>query len=163
MGNDVLSSIEVHWSLERINDDRWCVYDTDSGETLSDANTPEDAIANAHISPLTPAQQKYSPRYAWILLRTDDKTVHDLIHERRVRHLKHGYDAVHDDSHIDGELIKAAQCYIANYNGWKESEPPMLWPFENGSFKVSESAVDNLVEAAAFIVAEIERLQRKSS
>jgi hypothetical protein len=61
----LLEQLEVGWSLERVSENRWCVYETYAGYTLSDAKTPEEAIYNAINKPMTLEQQKYSPSYAW--------------------------------------------------------------------------------------------------
>ena len=56
--------LKWHWALERVSTNSYCVYDTDSGETLSQESTPQLAIQNAHEKPLTPTQQKYTPSFA---------------------------------------------------------------------------------------------------
>lgn len=58
---ELVRQMKWHWSLERVSrtslGERWCVFDTDTGNTLSDAGSPEEAIINA----LEP--QKYLPKY----------------------------------------------------------------------------------------------------
>ena len=61
---EAFDELKWHWGLERVSTDVYCVYDTDTGETLSQASNPTDAIKNAHEKPLTEAQQKYAPKFA---------------------------------------------------------------------------------------------------
>lgn len=56
--------LKWHWAVERVSNDRYCVYDTNTGVTLSSAPTMEQAIQDAHERPLTEDQQKYAPRFA---------------------------------------------------------------------------------------------------
>jgi hypothetical protein len=58
---ELVRQMKWHWSLENVSrtsvGERWCVFDTDTGRTLSDAGSPKEAIINA----LEP--QKYLPNY----------------------------------------------------------------------------------------------------
>lgn len=98
----------------------------------------------------------------------------EMVAAERIRQVRtEGHTREHDDSHVGGELMAAAACYLsaamcitapddpraapATY------EPPVVpyWPWEPEAYKPSMSdAVRNLVKAGALIVAEIERLQR---
>lgn len=75
---ELVLKMKWHWSLEKCSQgslgELWCIYDTDTGETLSGAETPEDAITNALTKPLTEAQQKYYPRYAWGFMYGENNT-----------------------------------------------------------------------------------------
>lgn len=75
-------------------------------------------------------------------------TVLDEIAARRQRQVEKGYDAAHDDDHTDGSLLAAAEsCINVNRKSpWTNYSPP--W------------GRDALIDAAAFIVAEIERWDR---
>jgi len=82
-----------------------------------------------------------------------------------------GYTPEHDDTHVNGELAEAAAAYAVP-NGhhfrhkdisWKVDEISRfdIWPFEESAFKPTpENRKKELAKAGAFIVAEIERLQR---
>ncbi len=98
-----------------------------------------------------------------------NKTAIELIQEEceRVRE-NEKFSEVHDDSHTEGELSRAAASYSL-YTGLHIWKAPIVrgvilddcaWPFENDWFKPSDDPIRNLVKAGQFIVAEIERLQR---
>jgi len=86
----------------------------------------------------------------------------DVIDER-VRQLEEeDWDYTHDDEHINGELIHAAICYAQI--GQNPYDPqgqvrPMTWPWGDDDWK-PKSNRENLVRAAALLIAEIERLDR---
>lgn len=95
----------------------------------------------------------------------------ELIAEKHRTNQEHkGYTAAHDDTHTNGELSAAATCYLDR--GWLQIQqrapreeprkPPFIWPFEAAAWKPSDDPIRNLVHAGALIVAEIERLRRKS-
>ena len=87
-----------------------------------------------------------------------------------------GYTPEHDQGHVKGELLRAAQEYlmIADFNrrypdrpmtrdaaldiqdlhGWNAS----MWPWSREDFKPTDDPVPNLVKAGALIAAEIDRL-----
>jgi hypothetical protein len=97
-------------------------------------------------------------------------TAIELIAEKHRTNREHkGYTPEHDDTHTSGELIEAASCYldialVQDHIGVSPEhlEQPPLWPFESDAWKPSDDPIRNLVHAGALIVAEIERLQRKS-
>lgn len=64
----------------------------------------------------------------------------------------------HDDAHTDGELVRAAVCYLAaSYNGDMPN-----WPWDYSWWKPSDDPIRNLVKAGALIAAEIDRLHREN-
>jgi hypothetical protein len=77
-----------------------------------------------------------------------------------------GYSEAHDDNHDDGELAFAAASYawpgtttIKTGNGSFDCDD--LWPWDADEFKKFEKdRRRQLIIAAAFIVAEIDRLDR---
>ena len=95
------------------------------------------------------------------------ETIHRIEAERTEQIVKHGYSASHDDRHTHGELSLAAISYTVQAVGRDGSR---YWPFEQEFFKpkrpslsnsdVIGAKIANLVKAGAFIVAEIERLER---
>jgi hypothetical protein len=95
----------------------------------------------------------------------------ELIAEERQRQQDIGpkgeaWDSSHDDQHDEGELLKAALCYIRfalaslKLKGHKRKlSPPPDWPWEREWWKPHENQSD-LARAGALIAAEIDRLQR---
>lgn len=82
----------------------------------------------------------------------------ELIAQERARQVaQEGWTPDHDDEHIDGELVRAAQAYLLPNGGFPAAAS---WPFTDG-FK-PEGRIRNLVKAGALIAAEIDRLQRKT-
>lgn len=81
----------------------------------------------------------------------------DVLTERKRQVILKGWDAEHDDQHTRGEMAWAANAYFLHdtVDSWAigVSAP---WPIEFGEQR------DNLVKAAALIIAEIERLDRAS-
>lgn len=80
-----------------------------------------------------------------------------------------GYTKEHDLTHDKGELIVAAECYLAraglqvhlgniDYGPEGPNYMPEAWPFERASWKPSDDPIRNLVHAGALIAAEIDRL-----
>lgn len=91
----------------------------------------------------------------------------DEIKAERVRQQSaEGWTVEHDDKHTHGDLAFAAGCY-ATCAAWQEcgSTPsgaaPQAWPWGMDGWNPKD-ARRNLVRAAALIVAEIERLDRKA-
>lgn len=102
----------------------------------------------------------------------------DITAERERQITKEGWDFEHDDRHTDGELATAAACYAmaggadkSNYRLLREKPPSFtsdrirflkwLWPWSMEWWKPTTQRRD-LVIAAALIVAEIERIDRKA-
>lgn len=87
----------------------------------------------------------------------------DLIAIERKRQVDgEGYDPAHDDAHRDGEILAAADCYVANVRmtcGYRADGVPVGWPWEPGYWKPKD-AVRDYVRAGALMVAERERLER---
>ncbi|WBV42759.1 hypothetical protein [Pseudoroseomonas cervicalis] len=78
-----------------------------------------------------------------------------------------GWTLEHDDQHTSGELAKAAACYAATGAVPEGNLPPAAqdmmtrtWPWAREWWKPRGGRAD-LVRAAALLVAEIERLDRK--
>lgn len=96
---------------------------------------------------------------------------HGIIHEileQRQRQANKGYDAAHDDTHINAELAVAAQTLLfaaahqiqgLAIDGIIE-DAKTIWPFEPESLPIKPNPRDNLIASAALIVAEIARLDR---
>lgn len=83
------------------------------------------------------------------------KSVITEIVGERIRQIEKGFTAQHDDQHKDGELARAAACYaMREISGYH-------WPFED-RWK-PEGQRENLIKAAAMIMAEIERIDRAAN
>ena len=91
----------------------------------------------------------------------------ELISEERQRQIsQEGYSHAHDDGHTDGQIARAAACYIADagYQAAGKEPPyrsfgvPIDWPWGPLSWKPSPDPKRNLAKGGA--LAEIERLQR---
>lgn len=112
---------------------------------------------------------------------TDTKRILDLIETRRARHRERGYSDSHDDSHENGELGKAALNYLAvtlMVQSFGHDEPPedtgpfyglageskcpsFAWPFEPDHWHPADVR-EMLIETIGFLVAEVERIDRKT-
>ena len=89
-----------------------------------------------------------------------------IVKERQRQITEEGYDPVHDDEHVKGELAIAALCYA---QAARENSPTISgwWPWDVEYWKPikagSPGEVDRercLVKAGALIYAEIDRLTR---
>lgn len=110
------------------------------------------------------------------------QTVLGQIKMERGRQITKGYDAVHDNNDDPGSHARAAAFYaIAAYfqRDWYEGGNIALtedelddigyqaetdspgYPWENESKRVEPTARENLIKAAALIVAEVERIDRE--
>lgn len=83
--------------------------------------------------------------------------------ERERQITEEGWSKEHDMNYSNGELLKAALCYINEnldayvpYNGFKP-KVPRDWPWDAKYWKPADM-VKNLKRAGALIVAEIDRL-----
>lgn len=108
-----------------------------------------------------------------------------LIVEERGRQIgEEGYDATHDDDHVDGELAIAGACYAVSglqarviETGQfrlvvRDGDEPLYlggdaWPWNDGDGRVVrrptvKRRIRELVKAGALIAAEIDRLQRRN-
>ncbi len=91
----------------------------------------------------------------------------EILAERRRQIEVEGFTRYGDDIYRNGELLRAAHCYInAAYRraiGVTVNESsPTLWPWPGWWWKPKNSRRD-LIRAAALIVAEIERLDREAA
>lgn len=90
-----------------------------------------------------------------------------VITERRRQVSEEGWTASHDDHHSQGEMIEAAACYAvtagaSNRDPRGEISVPPGWPWASVWWKPGTPR-RMLVKAAALLVAEIERLDRKNA
>ena len=97
--------------------------------------------------------------------------VTDEILLERIRQIEVNYRLPHnDDSHINGQMAGAAACYLLHdlrigHDSLKHRAAALmkdLWPWSKFYWKPKDHR-RNLIRAAALIVAEIERLDRKAA
>ena len=110
------------------------------------------------------------PVRPWVLSRAAD----DVIAERVRQVSGEGWTPEHDDQHSDGSMALAAACYASNAATWASKgtaqlreKYPLLslsfrWPWALEWWKPKSQRRD-LVRAAALIIAEIERLDRRGA
>ena len=102
----------------------------------------------------------------WEWTFQSSKVLDDIAAERQRQCLK-GYDAAHDDKHNDGEIALGAALYAIPYEmpGMEQDNfirlHMMLDLSYDWSLKPEPDHRKRLVKAAAMLVAEIERLDRK--
>jgi hypothetical protein len=111
-------------------------------EGLLDEGTPEEIFRTTHV-------------------------ITDVLNERRRQINREGYTRGHDDEHDEGELAAAAACLAYSAHQQVTGTAPqdvvddwivVLWPWSE-PFKAKNPRND-LLRAAALIVAEVERLDR---
>ena len=86
----------------------------------------------------------------------------DVLAERRRQIDVEGWTPEHDDQHSNGEMARAASCYITDKERAHIPTTPMKWPWSDAWWK-PDGYRRNLVKAGALILAEIERLDRLSA
>ncbi|CAH3439405.1 TPA: hypothetical protein MNC05_001591 [Klebsiella pneumoniae] len=88
----------------------------------------------------------------------DSCAIADIIAERQRQQSVEGFSTEQDDTYVGCQLAAAAICYI------EPMEAMSYWPadWHDDSFKPTNER-RNLVKAAALIIAEIERIDRKSN
>ena len=88
----------------------------------------------------------------------DSCAIADVIAERQRQQSVKGFSTEQDDTYVGCQLAAAAICYI------EPMEAMSYWPadWHDDSFKPTNER-RNLVKAAALIIAEIERIDRKSN
>ncbi|EPM7983462.1 hypothetical protein ACTQ89_003329 [Klebsiella pneumoniae] len=86
----------------------------------------------------------------------DSCAIADVIAERQRQQSVKGFSAEQDDTYVGFQLSAAAICYI------EPMEAENYWPADwyDDSFKPTDTR-RNLIKAAALIIAEIERIDRK--
>lgn len=94
------------------------------------------------------------------------QAVFDVLEERRRQVEGEGWTPEHDDGHADGQIAGAAACYVLGSGAVKHwgamQAVGTFWPWSQHWFKPG-SVRRMLVKAAALIIAEIERLDRKAA
>lgn len=97
-------------------------------------------------------------------------SVLDEIAAERKRQIEgEGWSPAHDDAHKHGEMAGAAACYVmhglkignTSLNNAVTNMVSRLWPWADHWWKPKDRRRD-LIRAAALLVAEIERLDRRA-
>ena len=94
-----------------------------------------------------------------------EKVLADIHTKRRRQVVIHGHGRGHDDAHDRGELAQAAIPYIQAAL-WQElglttdEELLVFWPWTSEPPNLKQDRRELLVNAAALLVAEIERIDR---
>lgn len=109
----------------------------------------------------------------WIDPTDLSKAILDVMNERDRQWNEEHFDPAHDDRHVKGELARAGAAYAvhASYTDkvrhertekWR-NQPPSVWPqkWARNWWKPKDRRRD-LVRAAALLIAEIERLDRRA-
>lgn len=86
----------------------------------------------------------------------------DVLAERRRQIEAEGWTPEHDDEHSNGEMARAALCYITAKERSHLPTVPLKWPWSDAWWK-PDGYRCNLIKAGALILAEIERLDRLSA
>ena len=97
----------------------------------------------------------------------DSVATTDVIHERKRQIAVEQYNAAHDERYVNEELRNAAVCYISSAR-WHRTRrgraelktPAVSWPWPEKFWKPKSERQD-LVRAAALLIAEIDRLDRE--
>lgn len=85
-----------------------------------------------------------------------------VLTERQRQIVNEGHQPEGDDTYQNNELAKAAGCYLLYADAYPNaSEPPTLWPWNPAAYK-PKGYRQNLVRAAALILAELDSVDRKS-
>lgn len=98
------------------------------------------------------------------------KTAIELIQEELAKKINSGNNPAIEDDCESGELAEAAMVYC-RFHSFMACDTPFsgaveltnddhMWPRRLGAFAPSENSLENLATAGAFIIAEIERIQR---
>lgn len=106
------------------------------------------------------------------MLAAPSKAAEDVMGERHRQIHAEGWTAKHDDQHSDGSMALAAACYALNAAVWADrpkaipqsdyvrlANPGYRWPWAEKWWKPKSQRQD-LVRAAALLLAEIDRLDR---
>ncbi|WP_336948678.1 hypothetical protein [Acinetobacter junii] len=100
------------------------------------------------------------------------KAINDVIAERERQINVKGYSTDHDDQYEGNQLPRTASGYVDQVVGrswvyddygpevYQDDDVPEFWPWDESYWK-PKSPREDLVRAAAILIAEIERLDRK--
>jgi hypothetical protein len=95
----------------------------------------------------------------------------DVLAERQRQISVEGWTPEHDDEHVGGDLAAAGACYavysatygcIGSTPQYRAGNPPWAWPFSPRWWK-PKTGREDLVKAAAMMLAEIEKIDRAAA
>lgn len=91
-------------------------------------------------------------------------SVFELVLTERALQVTKGFDAAHDDRHVNGELnlasLEYARAALEQENLGNAGDPSSWWPFEAEAWKPRDTPLGNLIVSLAFQIAEAERIER---
>ena len=87
------------------------------------------------------------------------QALRDVVSERRRQIFNEGFSPSRDDAYVDGELARAAACYAEPGIAFFTLRGRFVWPWDRAWWK-PERRREDLVKAAALLIAEIERRDR---
>lgn len=181
-GAEIIDAVEVQerldWQAMRAGQAASIAVDTASLNFLP--NGPHQIAAMAKLgAELLQEVKAYRPAFLWTSSPAEivgalieelalSDAAHDVLTERRRQIEKEGYDHEHDDAHPCGEIAAYATFYAmppsardwpAAETGYGATWGEAIIPAEWGPPKACDRRQE-LVKAAALLVAEIERLDR---
>lgn len=90
--------------------------------------------------------------------------IQEIVAERQRQQRKEGFTIENDNAYTKGELAAAASCYALVAQPypieWYKTYIDNIWPWARSWWKPTDHR-RNLIKAAALIVAEIERIDRR--
>jgi len=129
----------------------------------------EDRRTTENLDAMEMAEQEFRAALESALPK---KAAADVLAERQRQISAEGWTAKHDDQHSDGSMALAAACYALNAAVWADrpkaipqsdyvrlANPGYRWPWAEKWWKPKSQRQD-LVRAAALLLAEIDRLDR---
>lgn len=93
-------------------------------------------------------------------MTTLNRAAQDVIAERERQVNAEGWTPEHDDKHDGCELAAAAACYAVGSRALTYAGA-QIWPWHHHWWKFNGDYRRSLVKAAALLLAEIERIDRK--
>lgn len=97
----------------------------------------------------------------YALYRLNIPRVLEEVAAKRLCQIALGYDAAHDDEHAFGEIGRMAAAYVARATGdFYPSD--LVWPWTEPMAE-SKGVRNDLLVAAALIIADIERIDRQDA
>lgn len=104
-----------------------------------------------------------SPEGPFLSMDNMPKAWIDVLEERERHVSAEGWTPEHDDQYRNCELLRAAVCYAKEAYAWPNpGYPPPSWPWASDFWKPKDYRRD-LIRAAALLLAEIERFDRKKA
>lgn len=106
------------------------------------------------------------------LSNSPSQAIVDVLNERQRQIEKEGYSTAKDDLYVSNELVRGGAGYVNHVVGrswtynkempevYQNEEVPEFWPWADNFWK-PKSPREDLVRAAALLIAEIERIDRE--